>query len=693
MKNIKNLLIVGICGYFSLLFVTPAFATWWNSGNTTYGFVYLTNKTYSDTFEYYNASYNFTENWNIIGGNWILNQSDNGFGHNTTWISSHNNTDSASINFSDFNYNNFEVIVKVNQNADYGSDRCRVKLLGTTGNYLFMQFRLGEIYYRKDTGDAISTGINYTQGKPVLFKFIVNQSWHEYYFSKDMGETWQLAINFTSSNPPDGIYFEVLEAGCSFDQFIIREKPFENFLNETMRLAPSFIYDDSEGDTWLNATIYWYRDNVLRRTITFNNPNDFDNFKQNWGLPGTFYINVSICGADKNCSWNLSENTPRFANSYFDDCSDYPNVSFTMNIYDEEDPDSLLNAYVEIEGASPYMSEILGLFNYEFNGSNTYDICIAFPDLVVNEDLYIKYTTEDGFTHRYYVVNGSFSVDPQEFNMYNFANTTGISDLKITIRNKNTYQYMENIIAKLQRNYIGEGVWRTIQMDQTGDFGLAFFNIKEEDTDYKLIFMDRDNNILDTSESMKFVCTSGLCEITFVLEPYSGGLSLPDPIFDINYDNTTGIIYVVWSDPSGENAKVNSIVTKETSTGTLTICSNETTGASGSHQCNIAGHIGLILVRARYSRSPISDAISEWFDVKALPLSVIIGTKESALYSFGIMLTIAGFGIILGPVASIIGMVLGFIIIHFLGMFSPLNMTFIIIGCILGIAIGIKLRH
>ena len=55
-----------------------------------------------------------------------------------------------------------------------------------------------------------------------------------------------------------------------------------------------------------------------------------------------------------------------------------------------------------------------------------------------------------------------------QISIYNWNNTDA-SDLKITVRNDSNYEALNNVYAKLQRYYIGENVWRTVQMDKTGE--------------------------------------------------------------------------------------------------------------------------------------------------------------------------------------------------------------------------------
>ena len=59
------------------------------------------------------------------------------------------------------------------------------------------------------------------------------------------------------------------------------------------------------------------------------------------------------------------------------------------------------------------------------------------------------------------------------------------------------------------------------------------------------------------------------------------------------------------------------------------------------------------------------------------------GRGESTAIAFGLW----------SPVASIVGGLVGLITLAFIGLFTPITMTFIIIAIIMGVAIGIKVKQ
>lgn len=363
---------------------------------------------------------------------------------------------------------------------------------------------------------------------------------------------------------------------------------------------------------------------------------------------------------------------------------------FRMFIFDEDTPTTALTGTAEVEfdyyaGNSPNATE----YNAAFSGSNTYNFNITTNASTIRGDLYIVYKTDNGFTHRYIVSNTTFNTTAaQNFTIYNFNTTTGISDLKITTRYNSNYKYYPEVIAKLQRRYTSENVWRTVQMDESGDFGQLFFNIKEESVDYRLIFTDKNNNILKTTNSLKFVCTSGVCDLTILLDPYSATAAATGITYSYTYDPTTKVVSMSWQDASAGTNTVAIKARQDTVTGALYPCNQTQTGASGTMSCNLTGRQGVIEFTITANGDLEKTTLLE---IQPAKLGSVIGNNEGAVWAVIIIVICLMFGLF-SPVGAIISMMIGLIAIYLLGIFTPITITFLIIVTAIGIVIGIKVR-
>ena len=366
-------------------------------------------------------------------------------------------------------------------------------------------------------------------------------------------------------------------------------------------------------------------------------------------------------------------------------------VDFSMSVYDEDNPTIPLIADAEIEfdyylGASP------NIINYyaDLSGSDTYIFNVSTNESTIRGDLYIKYTTALGFTHRYILVNTTFDAGvTNNLTLYNFNTTTDISDLKITARLNTNYNYYTDVLARLQRRYTAEGLWRTVQMDLSGDFGVLFFNIREQSTDYRIIFLDHNNNVLKTTDTLKFVCDSGVCDLTTLLDPYAATAASTDISISYLYNNQTKLLNYTWIDNLGGTNTVRMRARKDTITGAVYPCDSTQIGASGIYSCNLTGISGLIEVTATANGNII---LNEFLDLKGERLGDNIDEREGALWSALILIVCVTFGIF-SPMGAIIAMIIGLIAIYLLGIFTPLTMTVLIITTVIGIVIGFKLRQ
>ena len=370
-----------------------------------------------------------------------------------------------------------------------------------------------------------------------------------------------------------------------------------------------------------------------------------------------------------------------------------PNSAYTFYQKDEQAPSNYLFGDFEIEIIEPSTESTV--FNGDQDDSNNITFCLLDGDANYTFDVYIKYTSDNGFTHNYYLFSEYIDNTTQYDNIYNFNTTTGISTLRITAREQEGYQFKSNAVATLQRKYVDEGVWRNVQMDKSGDFGLLSFHIIEESVDYRLVFSDTDGCILDTTNSMKLSCDDALCELTKIL----GTCESVSPTDDLNVDISLGYVggayYIntTWTDPTGITTALTSDVSKSTSITRTDICSNTTYAADGTVICYIGSYRGSFLVEVSATQSGSNVFVKrKWIDVKPSGLADDLSVKEQTFWTFGIVVTCVMFGLF-SPVGPIITMVIGLILSYYLGIMSALTTTAIIVSSVIGLAIGVKVKR
>jgi hypothetical protein len=363
------------------------------------------------------------------------------------------------------------------------------------------------------------------------------------------------------------------------------------------------------------------------------------------------------------------------------------NSTFNINILEEN---TLKPMTAKIDALIQYrITQNVSVFNNfstTYSENSSYSICV---NQTVYANIYLIYA--GNFTQRWYIYNTTLNATPttpQNFTIYNWANSSGVSTLKITVRDNSSYSLSPNIIGRLQRYYAGEGVWRTVQMDKSAENGETLYNIREIDTDYKLQYYDTNNHLLRQTESSKWFCTAGLCEATALVPDYSA-LAAASTETSWSYNNNTKIITTQWNDINIQT--VNSVVSKETASGTQILCNETQASTSGSIQCNITSYQGEIKLQTFINGQEIP-IITEWIDTKASTLRDLIGESESTFWTVAIVITTAMAGLI-SPAAVIIFTMFGLVLTYLLGLFAPLTIPMLTIACVLGLIIAIKVKY
>lgn len=315
--------------------------------------------------------------------------------------------------------------------------------------------------------------------------------------------------------------------------------------------------------------------------------------------------------------------------------------------------------------------------------SKTYTEGVAFNS--TNGGAWTEQTTHDILFNMTWQYNATMSTK----SIYILNDTESTSILKLTIRRESNYNYYPDVVTKLQRLDVGEGVYRTVQADKSDDFGLVTFDIYERSVDYRLIFLNENNEVLDTSTNLKFSCSNNLCELTYLIDDLEEPITTVNFSASITYNESTEIITLNWSDPIGDTHTVTSSFKRNTITGEMTVCTNTQTGSSGVVYCNVSGYNGEIFVT---SDTNTQNIISQWIRMDTNTLYDVIGSEDATIITGILLVTIVGIGAA-STTAILIASVIGLIIIYLIGLFNPITVGFIILAASMGIVIGMGVRR
>lgn len=448
------------------------------------------------------------------------------------------------------------------------------------------------------------------------------------------------------------------------------------------------VYDEEYPTTYLDATLnfnsqFWYESGTA-----------YLNYSTNMNGNSTYYLCLDPTNQTLKANFTIYYNTTNgFSHKYIEYNATLTNTSRTISIYnfnrtDTQPVSSTSSTSVVI---TPDTSTSTTTSTSDYNQTTSTDM----PEIISETESYDNYSTNQSYSNTTTpAYNSNSTVEIQGYNQTTISNVTGyntsttstttselvendvISSLKITVRYEGNYSYYIGAVSKLQRWYPAENVWRTVQMDETGDFGTLYYHVIEKEVDYRLAFFDRNNVLLRQTDKLKFICTNYFCDLTVTIDDSSSSSTWVADDFTASsvYNNLTGIITVTWNDPNLDVDNVSIVINFVEGAKTTSICYYSSVSTSGTYECDVSTYEGTISVRVSKQNSPEQSVLLTWYQTSYLSLSSLngISLNEQAFWAFGIVLTMAAAGIV-SPVALIISAVMGMLIVSYFGLFYPVT--------------------
>lgn len=523
-------------------------------------------------------------------------------------------------------------------------------------------------------GENVSTITQMNNGGETCYHFWANDS------AGNVNVTSDICFNVSHNRAP--VYINPEQQSLRSNISIIFGNITNTTINITLFYNDTLYYPTSQMHMWDNE--YQFNYTIVSPNVTAISENISFYFEFNYT-----YLNGTLKILRNTSTYNQEISQSQIL--YCGGISNSTTLNFTFR---HENNDERINVDVEMV-FDIWVNDptLFNTYSFNFTDTNNATICIYPYDMSFYTNTYIKYTHDTGFTHRYYLVSANLTNETSGLSLYNFNGTSGISDLKGTIRRSTSYAYFPNVYASLLRYYPSTHTWKIVQMDKSDDFGQIFFNVIEESQDYKVLF-NYDLYQIEATESMKFICTSGLCELTFLMEPHEAGTAATNLTYTYSYDNDTGIITMTWNDPTGLTDEVRLYVAKQTASTSIGICNNSLASAAGSLTCNISSYDGTFIVKGFSSASPETPFFMRWIEklTTALHRLPTFPTMDGAIWAFGISLTIVAFGLF-SPFGAILAYLFSLVILIFLKIHPLVTIPFITIAAVLGLIIGSKVKR
>jgi len=332
-----------------------------------------------------------------------------------------------------------------------------------------------------------------------------------------------------------------------------------------------------------------------------------------------FYFNFSFSNGQNG---NSTSQNITVGGVGIDDCSVYTNVLYNFTSYDEKTKIisnvSLFNSTFNSQLWD--LSKTVSISNYSkiFTNTNPFSICLENPLTSISNfsiDVQVQYETEGYAKEFYNIYNDYLDIDDAHTNisLYDLDNVSS-QEFKIIYRDA-SFSPIENAIIQIQRKYVGEGLFRTVEQLKTDSNGEALAHLEVDDVIYNFIILE--NNIVTASfNNVIAVCqnpTLNECEISLTdVESFvevTDFLSIKDLSFTgITYNKTTREVATTFSITSGTSATIVLNVTLFDGLGNTEVCSKSLTSSSGTLSCIIPTSFGNSTVIATITKNGVKFA-------------------------------------------------------------------------------------
>ncbi len=310
----------------------------------------------------------------------------------------------------------------------------------------------------------------------------------------------------------------------------------------------------------------------------------------------TFHFMVENVNGSFNSSFN-NQSVTTFNISICGGAFTNPIYNFTL--FDEELQTQLSSTTSEF--ALNLFSEDRSVSLVNLSGTtllNPWSICLNAPipeDVIYSVDLIIQYEADDYAQEFYNIINRLITntTGTEEIGLYDLHLNESV-EFQLTFTG-NDFIPVENALVHVDRQYISEDLFRTVEIPKTDSNGQTVLHLVRNNVLYNIRII-KDGVLIGNFRNIIAFCDDvsiGDCKIAL---PGTEGVS---PISD--YDSTLGIIFdgpptydistnrisFTFTSSDGSVKTVLLVVEQRDIFGNRSICSNELISSSGSISCNI----------------------------------------------------------------------------------------------------------
>ena len=309
----------------------------------------------------------------------------------------------------------------------------------------------------------------------------------------------------------------------------------------------------------------------------------------------TFGFYLTIDGS----VYDPQSNNQTVLNANFGECGGISNDTIlTLNLVNEDTQVSILGD-IEVSGTIKSVSsdETIGVIYTNFTNSSNASLCFSPPSAysLYYMDAEIRYTSDGYSSELYYLQKADITEDLGNLTLYDL-NETKSTRFKVTYQDS-TYNFVEGAVVQLQRKYISEGVYKTVEAPLTSNEGVSILHINLDSIGYRATVV-KDGAVLDEFNNLVFNCQSeltGECEHKLLGTIDSDNEENLDNTRDFSYSEpvlSNDSISVSFSIPSGSPASVIIVLEQKDQFSNETLCNTTIISSAGSMSCDYSEALG-----------------------------------------------------------------------------------------------------
>lgn len=319
----------------------------------------------------------------------------------------------------------------------------------------------------------------------------------------------------------------------------------------------------------------------------------------------TFIWQLALTDTSGTSYFNVSSGTQQVNAISLDNCAVNTVLVFNFTVRDEDTQAIITaspanNVTIEVELNISNMG-VSSVFSTNFSGSNPAQICIQSG--ILNTTTYrldglVRYQTFSRVSEFYNIQNFTLSNNsiPQNVNLYDLL-IVNSQEFLISVKDQNLVP-VQNALIYIQRKYIPEGTFKTVEVPKTDIDGKAIGHFVLSDVIYTILVY-KNGKLLATFANVAPVCTNaatGDCKINLNI---GGSTTRPDSFINKGglsyyafYNSSSRLYLFTFTSIDGSTRAVSLNVTAVSPTLNKSICFTSTSQVSGTLLCSIPDSFG-----------------------------------------------------------------------------------------------------